>query len=68
MKSDKDTHGFIPLSLENVQGWRLHNFSGQPDPILDSSHRETFINLSSLNLPVVSHLPTTHYCEESRSS
>lgn len=35
MRSDQGDQGSIQASLENLQGWRLHNFSGQPVPLSD---------------------------------
>jgi len=47
--------GFIHLSLKNLQGWRQHNLSGKPVPLLDCPYGESFIffvsspNFSSCN-------------------
>lgn len=40
LESDQLTHSFIQLSLENLQGWRLHILSKQTIPLPDCSHRE----------------------------
>lgn len=34
MRSDQVAQGFIQLGLEHLSGWRLHNLSGQLDPIV----------------------------------
>lgn len=38
MRSDQVTWGFIQLGLEILQGWRLHDLSGQPVPVLACPH------------------------------
>ena len=38
MRSDQAAQGFVQLGLENLQGGRLHNLSGQPTLLSDCSH------------------------------
>lgn len=55
MKSDQVAPGFIHLGLENPQGWRPPNLSGQPDPLPGCSrgkflfHQKQKILLSCVN-------------------
>ena len=73
MGSNQAAQGFIQLGLENLQGGRLHNLSGQPAPLSNCPHRgKTFPYIQSETLSFhlrtfVSHSPTLHHCEEPNS-
>lgn len=50
IRPNQVAQGFILSGLENLQGWRLHNFSGQTAPLLDCPHDEEDFPKSTLNL------------------
>lgn len=60
MKSDQVAQGFIHLGLENPQGWRLPNLSGQPHPLPGCSHGE-FLFHQKQNSPKLCKWCWIHY-------
>ena len=66
--------GLHLVTVENLQGQRLHNISGHPVPLPDCPHGGNFFLIFSLNLSfqfifIVSHLPTlSHFSEPSSVS
>lgn len=50
IRSNQVAQGFIPSDLENLQGWRLYNFSGQTAPLLDCPHCKKDFPKSTWNL------------------
>lgn len=65
-RSDQVVQRFFHLGLKNLQEQRLPNFCGQPVPLSNCSPYNQFLLTCSLFqfVPVASHPPTTHHCEE----
>lgn len=49
-RSNQVAWAFLQLSLENLQGWRLYNISGQPAPMFDCPHGEKVFLISCQKL------------------